>query len=209
MMRRDGLRHLGVRCDREANDMAEATTPASKTDGPGLSEAIGAKKAEASSKAMGQPPHIVLRVLIGLAGLSLLVGFFLPWITQPGAAEGLPDSAYAGYNLALGAWRPFDTPGKELLWLLPALGVLLSATAFMGFRWAGQIAIGTAVAIIGFSLYVLLHMFVQHTALGLWIVAGGTFIVLLLGVIAWMVESRRKLTKPDAARAAPATGAVD
>ena len=188
--------------------MAEATPSASKTDGPGLSETIDAKKTEASSKALPQPPHIVLRVLIGLAGLSLLVGFFLPWITER-ATVGVPATSYAGYNLALGAWTTFDTPGKELLWLLPALGVLLSAMAFMGFRWAGQVAIGTAVAIIGFSLYVLLHMFVQHTALGLWIVAGGTFIVLLLGVIAWMVESRRKLTKADPTKTAPATSVAD
>jgi hypothetical protein len=47
-----------------------------------------------------------------------------------------------------------------------------------------------AVALVGYSLYVLLQMFVQHTAMGLWVVSGGTFITLLLGVITWMLMRR-------------------
>lgn len=193
--------------------MAEVTTPAKKTDAPGLSETVDDKKdaltKDASAKAAkpsgGHPPHIVLRVLIGLSGLSLLVGFFLPWLMEPAAVEGGAATAHAGYNLAMGEY--FDTPGKEALWALPALGVLLSATAFMGFRYAGQVAIGTAVAIIGFALYVLLQLFVQRTALGLWIVAGGTFVILLLGVIAWMVDTRRRATKAEAKSAKTTTPA--
>lgn len=178
--------------------MAEASTP-TKTE-PAEDEP---KKKDAA--AGGEPPHIVLRVSIGLAGLSLLVGFFLPWVNSP-AAEGVAAASHAGYDIAMG--QPFETPGQQILWALPALGVLLSATAFMGFRWAGQTAIGIAVAIFGFALYVVLRMFIERTELGLWVVAGGTFIVLLLGVIAWMVESRRKASKPLAANPKPADAAL-
>ncbi len=171
--------------------MAEATTTAKKPSEPAVISGEEKRVAIVSSSAKaGQPPHIVLRVLIGFAGLSLLVGFFLPWLNMP-ASEGVPAAMLAGYNVA--GDEVVGTPGA-ILWLIPVLGAALSAAAFMGFRWAGQVAIGVAVALIGYGLFLLMQMFVQHTALGLWIVAGGTFVILLLGVLAWLVESRRRLT---------------
>lgn len=175
------------------------TSTAKKTSETG--DASAPESAIAKPKATVHGPHIVMRVLIGFSGLSLLVGFFLPWLSAAPVAEGALPVTFAGYDIALGS-SPFVVAGYQALWLIPALGAALSAAAFMGFRWAGQVAIGVAVALIGFALYVLLQMFVQHTALGLWIVAGGTFVVLLLGVITWMLETRRKASRPALASVA-------
>src|SRR5688500_15050478 len=106
--------------------MAEATTTAKKPGEPAVSSSDEKKSAiVATSKPVAQPPHIVLRVLIGFAGLSLLVGFFLPWLNVP-ASEGVPAVTLAGYNVASDA--VVGTPGA-ILWLIPVLGAALSATA--------------------------------------------------------------------------------
>lgn len=181
-----------------SDDMAEPTATSSKTVITERDEATAGSSALAKTKkpsAPSTPLQIALRVMIGFAGLALLVGFFLPWLNrQPQVADdaAIPGAmvAYTGLSLAMSG----DLAGSPsmLLFLIPGLGIALSAIAFMGFKWSGQVAVGIAVALIGYALYVLLQMFVQHTGLGLWVVAGGTFVILLLGVIAWMTGRDRK-----------------
>lgn len=139
------------------------------------------------------PIQVLLRVLLGFAGLSLLVGFFLPWLHHEGETAGAVVEQ-TGLALATGD-RLVGSPAK-LLFVIPGLGVALSAISFMGFRWSGQVAVTFALTLIGYALYVLLQMFVQHTALGLWVVAGGTFVILLLGVMAW-ISGRRPVRADD------------
>lgn len=95
-------------------------------------------------------------------------------------------------GLALATSEHLVGSPAKLLFLIPGLGAALSAISFMGFRWSGQVAVLFALSLIGYALYILLHMFVQHTALGLWVVTGGTFVILLLGVIAWIIGRDRK-----------------
>lgn len=183
--------------------MTERSTT-SPEDGKARADAV-APRVEVRGKPAASGPHVVLRVLLGFAGLSLLVGFFLPWL-QTRHDDGARMLEHHGLSLALGG-DLVGTPAA-VLFVVPGLGVLLSAAAFMGFRWSGQLAIGVALTLVGYALYILLHMFVQHTGLGLWVVAGGTFVILLLGVIAWLLESRKKA----AARAAgppAASGAAE
>jgi hypothetical protein len=130
------------------------------------------------------PLQIGLQIALGFAGLSLLVGFFLPWLNVDGTGEEAGTTlARTGLSLALEG-DLVGTPSWMLL-MIPVLGASLAATAFMRLKFAGQVAIGIAVALLAYALYVLLQMFVQHTGLGLWVVAAGTFIVLLLGVGVW------------------------
>lgn len=153
------------------------------------SDKLAAKPAEAKGAAMaftGGPP-MGLRALVGFSGLSLLVGFFLPWFRAE--AEGEHDS---GMTMMLGE-AIGGTPAIVLV-AVPILGVLLSALAFMGFRWTAHAAIGVAAALLAFGLWILLQLFVEHTALGLWVVVGGTFITLLLGV-STLLYSRDRATK--------------
>ena len=157
----------------------------------------------------GPPPSpvlLVLHALLGFAGLTLLVGFLLPWFNLdcPAAqalhiaCTGDTSVEVRGYTLAFGG-ELVGTP-SWLLILVPALGAALSAIAFMRFRFAAQVAVGVAVALIGYAFYVLLQMFIQHTAVGLWLVSGGTFVVLLLGVVTWMQARQRSKDEPSKAK---------
>jgi hypothetical protein len=176
--------------------MAETTATSSKK--PAIADDDGGTlatmpKPKKTAAAPSSPLQIGLRVVIGFAGLSLLVGFFLPWLNRASTAEGAaPGAMEAVTGLSLATSGELAGSPSMLLFLIPTLGIALSATAFMGFKYSGQVAVGIAVALIGYSLYVLLQMFVQHTALGLWVVSGGTFVILLLGVIAWMTGRDRK-----------------
>lgn len=165
------------------------SSPIAKSDGAKSEGDKIAKTSEPKGPAMaftGGPP-MGLRALVGFSGLSLLVGFFLPWFRA--AAEGEHDS---GMTMMLG--EPMGGTPAIILVAVPILGVLLSALAFMGFRWTAHAAIAVASLLLAFGLWILLQLFVEHTALGLWVVVGGTFITLLLG-ISTLLYSRDRATK--------------
>lgn len=158
-----------------------------KKDGPAKD---GAAEPE---KPAQKPPHIVMRALLGFAGLSLLVGFFLPWVRFPateavGDTPGVPEHFQNGLDLLLSP--SIQGTASAAILVVPILGALLSAASFMGFRYAGQTAIAVAVGMLAYGLYVLGSMFIQFTGYGLWTVAGGTFVILLLGVTTYMLGRR-------------------
>lgn len=134
-------------------------------------------------------PPVVLRLLLGFAGLALLVGFFLPWVRVPADVQGGISTMRSGLDL-MTSGELGGTPSLLLL-AVPALGAALSATAFMGFRFSGQFAVGVAALLIAYALYVVIHFFLQRTAPGMWLVAGSTVVILLLGIIAWMLGRHR------------------
>jgi hypothetical protein len=170
-----------------------------------------ATEAEAPETPAQRPPHIVMRALLGFAGLSLLVGFFLPWVRIPGALDG---STEARFQNGLDLLQAHDVQGTSswIVLVVPILGALLSAASFMGFRYAAQTAIVVSVSMLAYGLYVLASMFMQFTAYGLWTVAGGTFIILLLGIAAYVLGRRPteddedEAPKEEPAKAAAAKG---
>jgi hypothetical protein len=174
----------------ETKTAPSATSPTMVTDGKTALEKPASPATPAPTGAAlaftGGPP-MGFRALVGFSGLSLLVGFFLPWFRA--AAEGEHQS---GLTMMLGD----DVGGTPamLLVAVPILGVLLSAAAFMGFRWTAHSAIGVASLLLAYGLWVLLRLFVEHTALGLWVVVGGAFITLLLGVVT-LLYTRDRVTK--------------
>ncbi len=157
---------------------------------------------DAPEKPAQPPPPMWMRALLGFAGLALLVGFFLPWVRNPpDQAEGAV-TFDSGFSLAFSTTGIEGTPGIAVL-IVPILGALLSAIAFMGLRYAAQTAVGVAVGILGYALYVLGSMFVQHTGYGLWVVSIGTFLTLLLGVATWMIARRGADAPPEPEKKAP------
>jgi hypothetical protein len=159
-------------------------------------------KEKEDAKPSQPPPPMWMRALLGTAGLSLLVGFFLPWVRVPAVEEGAAATFNSGLDLAFSTTGIEGTPAIIVL-VVPVLGALLSAIAFMGLRYAAQTAVGVAVGIIGYALYVLGSMFVQNTSFGLWVVSGGTFVTLLLGVTTWMLARRAADAAPVAKAKAP------
>lgn len=156
----------------------------------------GEKRTEKGSGEAGPP--IYMRALLGFAGLSLLVGFGLDWIRIPErVVEGEETvAAHWASGIALLSEANLGGMPAAVLLVVPILGVLLSAAAFMGFRWAGHLAVGIASSLLLYGLWVVLRLFVEHTGLGLWVTVGGTFITLLLGVIALMLGRARGQKAP-------------
>jgi hypothetical protein len=184
--------------------MAETKT----TDDPGADLAkddeapLAKADAPAPSYAFTGGPPLGLRALVGFSGIALLVGFFIPWF-HVAADETNPARDLSGFTMMLGA--PVAGTPAILLIGVPILGGLLSAAAFMGFRWTAHAAIGVASALLGFGLWILLWLFVEHTALGLWITVGSAFITLLLGVLTLMYtrDKDKKQGKQEKAKGEP------
>lgn len=153
------------------------------------------------------PPHMVMRALMGFAGLSLLVGFFLEWIripARPAAEEGgEPIAAHMVSGLQLLGEASVGGPPPATLLIIPIVGALLSAAAFMGFRWAAHVAIAVAGVLVLYGLWVVIRLFVENTGAGLWVTVGGTLVILLLGVIS-LLWNRDRGPKPAAKPATPA-----
>lgn len=173
--------------------MAETTDKSKASSKPAEPEK-DAKEAAAEEKPAQKPPHLVMRALLGFAGLSLLVGFFLPWVRYPAVAAvgdqaAVPEHFQSGLDL-LTTWPNIQGTSPMAILVVPILGALLSAASFMGFRYAGQTAMAVAVGMLAYGLYVLGSMFIQFTGYGLWTVAGGTFVILLLGVATYMLGRR-------------------
>jgi len=170
--------------------MAETTTKPKAATKPAEPEKTDDTEAE-PEKPTQRPPHIVMRALLGFSGLSLLVGFFLPWVRFPAVTEGehvSPEHYQNGLDLLMA--NDIQGTAPIAILLVPILGALLSAASFMGFRYAGQTAMGVAIGMLAYGLYVLGSMFVQFTGYGLWTVAVGTFVILLLGVATYILGRR-------------------
>lgn len=146
-------------------------------------------------------PHIMLRILLGTAGLLLVVGFFLPWlrIELPGAdgAESVVLQEISGMTLVAD-----DEPtiralvGDTQRWLLlaiPVFGLALTAVGFMGFRWSGIVAAVLGLSLVGYGVVTVVLFFFQKTALGLWLILGGTFLAVAAGMFTFLRARQAKL----------------
>jgi hypothetical protein len=150
--------------------------------------------AEPTSKAGA--PHMVLRVVLGTAGLLLVVGFFLPWIE-------LPSESYSGLSLVLDDNRDIrEAVGETRRWILlalPVLGVALTAIGFMGFRWSAAVAAGIGLLLIGYGIVTVVAIFFQTTALGLWLIVAAAFLALGGGLVALVRARSAKQKTPELA----------
>ncbi len=144
---------------------------------------------------------IVFRVLIGAAGLAMLVGFFFPWVTRQLEQQG--ETAVLSGLALLQQESIAGTPPLALV-VVPLLGTALAAVAFTGFRYTAHAAIGVAIVLFGYAAYVLFQLFTQFTGVGLWVTTGAAFLALVLGAgtLGWM---RRVAKKVEGAKGAKET----
>lgn len=147
-------------------------------------------------------PHMVLRIVLGTAGLLLVVGFFLPWIE-------LPSDSYSGLALVLDDNRDIrEAVGEARRWILlaiPILGIALTAIGFMGFRWSAAVAAGIGLLLIGYGIVTVVALFFQTTALGLWLIVAAAFLALGGGLVALVRARAAKLQTRDVALPGSAT----
>ena len=157
------------------------------------------KKAKAKKKGAepGAPP-LILRIVLGLSGVMLVAGFFLPWIRleaiNPERSARLAQTEaptfVSGLEIAVGGNTLITTVTAaapwEVLFLIPLLGAALAAVGFLGNRWSGVIGAALGVLIVGYGLVTVILLFFSTTSYGLWIVLGGAFVAVAAGTLAWV-----------------------
>jgi len=162
-------------------------------------ESIKDKLAEKEPVKPGTP-HIVLRIVLGISGLLLLVGFFLPWLKL----EGDMLRSISGLNIVLPddeVVRALAGEGSQryVLLLIPGFGIALTAIGFLGVRYSGRISAFLGILIVGYGMVTVVIFFFQRTGVGLWLILLGAFIAVTAGTITF-IRSRKNvndLPKPD------------
>lgn len=110
------------------------------------------------------------RTLIAVAGLVLLLGFFLPWISFGG--------------LGVSGWYFASNAGASaFIWLVPVGGMAMLATALTGSRYARATSAVVGLALVGYAVVKTVHSFFATTGIGLWMVILGALAALALPLI--------------------------
>jgi hypothetical protein len=116
--------------------------------------------------------------LIGIAGLLMIVGFFTRWFDGGGFFP-----SFSGLDVArmTGSWD------RYALFAIPVGGAFMIYGAFKNPMYARRAAFFTGVFILGYGVYsvarVVLDIFQHAAGFGLWLVAIGALIALVLPLI--------------------------
>ncbi len=128
------------------------------------------------------------RTWMGIAGIAIVVGFFLPWVDFGGLVK------VSGYEILtsgkLGTWE----------WLLaaayPLSGLALIVASLEGSagagRWCGLAAGGVIVL---YPLYKVVRGFFEVTGVGYWLVLAGGIVALVGGLVAPRARAALKKAK--------------
>lgn len=136
----------------------------------------------ATPAATARVAPFVERVLVGLAGLGLFVGFFLPWVQLADMV------ALSGLALVSSGGQAIDEisgPYRMLLAVVPLSGLLLFAFAVRGTRGIAWLGLACSALVVGVGLYTLVSVFLDAIGSGLWMVTGCTLVITAVGLIAY------------------------
>ncbi len=126
------------------------------------------------------------RLLIGIAGLTLLVGFFLPWID---VGSSMIRVQVSGFN----AVRASNTFGglEAMMIAVPIAGLAMMIGAFASTRAARIASLVAGLTLGGFTGWKIVSTFFAVTGWGLWLViAAGMCAVVAPMLIARESRSR-------------------
>ena len=168
-------------------DMPEPTADAPDLTAP--SPAL--KEPAAPPSRLEALPH---RVLCGVVGVTLIVGFLVPWVQVTESSSG----RITGLELAIDG-ATSGTP-HVLLFLLPTIGLGLLVTGWWGRRRAcmtGLVAAGVTI-LLGGAWQTLMYV-AAAIGPGLWLVAACGFAALIGGLPWAALLGRRKAPGVDAA----------
>jgi hypothetical protein len=121
---------------------------------------------------------LIPRVVFGLSGAALLIGFFLPWflVGQFLSLSGFGLVFTSGQMVGLLAGA-----NRSLLIAVPLLGIVLIVGSVWGHRVTSWLAAGGAFTLLAFAFISMLHVFLSSTGAGMWIVVLATFVTLGMG----------------------------
>jgi hypothetical protein len=115
-----------------------------------------------------------MRMIMGLTGIALVVGFFMPWI-DVGGLHGV-----SGYDLVKN--EHLATSTRLILALCPLGGALLALAAFARSAAAAKISVAMGAGVLGYTTFKLAYGFLKVTGWGLWMVLAGGAVALVLGL---------------------------
>jgi hypothetical protein len=123
---------------------------------------------------------LIARIAIGLAGLGLLIGFFLPWI-RLGELVSM-----SGLSMALtGGEAVKELSGfRMILLIVPLAGLALIASAIRSWAYA-WVALASGILIFVAALFTLIRVFLDSTGAGMWVVAISALTAVAVGFIAY------------------------
>ena len=104
----------------------------------------------------------------------------MPWAVL---ANGIGSS---GFDILIGRSELMEllfAPTRPVLLLVPMLGAMLLVGAWTGHRAALWVALASGLTVIGYGLYTLLHLFLQVTGMGMWLVVLSAFVALSVGLV--------------------------
>jgi hypothetical protein len=154
-----------------------------------MSDEVAAAGTEPVEKASPQAPSIahermrlrvVERVLFGLCGALLLIGFFLPWFVVGAmmSVSGLSLVFTTGELVGMLAGA-----NRLLLIAVPLFGLALLGGSILGHRITRWLAVGSSGVILLFGFVILVRLFLSSTGLGMWLVILSALLSLSIGLV--------------------------
>jgi hypothetical protein len=113
---------------------------------------------------------------MGIAGIALVVGFFMPWIDLGGLVS------VSGWDLVRDSHISLGT--RVIFALCPILGAALAFAAFGGSRNAAKVSIAAGLGVLGYTGFKIAYTFAKITGWGLWLVLAAGVVALIFGLAA-------------------------
>jgi hypothetical protein len=114
-------------------------------------------------------------MVLGITGLALVVGFFMPWI-DVGGLHGV-----SGWDMVCSEQLSLIT--RIILALCPLGGAVLALSAFGRSNKAAQLGLAVGAGVLGYTFYKLAYGFIKVTGAGLWMVLAGATVALAIGLL--------------------------
>ena len=115
-------------------------------------------------------------LVLTVAGLAMVVGFFLPWIDVGGAFT------VSGWDFVKSSHVAWHT--RMVLLLLPIAGALLALAGLAGGAAAASLGVATGLGVFGYMFFRIAWGFIKTTGLGLWMVLGAAAVAVVFGLAA-------------------------
>jgi hypothetical protein len=117
------------------------------------------------------------RLVMGIVGVALLVGFFMPWVDAGGVASA------SGWELVDAMRGEGWTSTRVVLALVPLAGAALLGAALLKARWLELLSVGTGLGLCAFGTYKVVRVFFAVSGVGLWMVVAAAVLAVMVPLL--------------------------
>ena len=147
-------------------------------------EQISAPRPEAAAEQAGGATLVtmVARVALALAGLGLVVGFFLPWVRIGDVVilSGLTMALTGGEMV-----QALSGPLRAIVFVVPLAGLIMLATAIRGARAIGLAGLAGGLLVFATGVITLIRAFLDSTGAGMWVVVLSALTATAVGFVVY------------------------